>query len=168
MLDEDKVVLNGVISTDGSIPEINKNKIIVSIINIEQETTKQYNQTYDKQSDGTFVKVNPTQYYNVDLMLTANFDVYDESLKFIDCILLFFQENAILDSTVYAQIPEGIKKLEFFSDKIDYSTMHNLWSALGAKYQPSLIYRMRLISVQSDQIGGINKGIEGGTITATP
>ena len=33
-----------------------------------------------------------------------------------------------------------------------YMQMHNLWTALGAKYKPSMIYKMRLITVESNQI----------------
>ena len=39
--DEDLVVMNNVIQTDGTIPLINQNKIVLSLINIEKETNKQ-------------------------------------------------------------------------------------------------------------------------------
>ena len=38
--------------------------------------------------------------------------------------------------------------------------MQNLWTALGAKYQPSLIYKIRLIPIVSDEVEGFDTSIE--------
>jgi hypothetical protein len=32
--------------------------------------------------------------------------------------------------------------------------MHSLWTAMGAKYQPSVIYKVRLITIQGNEAEG--------------
>ena len=39
-LDEDKIVLNYLIDPNGSIPKLNPNKVVLSLINVEKETNQ--------------------------------------------------------------------------------------------------------------------------------
>ena len=37
--------------------------------------------------------------------------------------------------------------------------MHSLWNAMGAKYQPSVIYKMRLITLDANQTEGFESDV---------
>jgi len=39
--------------------------------------------------------------------------------------------------------------------------MQNLWTALGAKYQPSVIYKIKLVTIASDEVEGFDQAIIG-------
>ena len=74
----------------------------------------------------------------------------------------FFQIHQVLNATNNADIPEGLEKIEFVLEKGEgYMQMQNLWTALGAKYQPSVVYKMRLIAVLTDQINKFDPAISG-------
>jgi hypothetical protein len=150
-LDEDKIVLNYLVDPDGSIPKMNQNKVVLSLINIEKETNQPFYIRNQKLETGNYSSFNPVERYNLDLLLSSNFDDYDESLKFLDAIVCFFQINNYLDASSSSSIPEGLTKLEFEYEKISYHQMHSLWTAMGAKYQPSIIYKMKLIKVQAHE-----------------
>lgn len=150
-LDEKKVLLNNIIDADGSLPQVNQNKVIISLINIEKETAKPFYVRQQKLPNGNFADINPTERYNLDLLITSNFDDYLETLGFLNATILFFQVNATLDASFSAAFPAGLSKLEFEIEKISYYQMHNLWSAMGAKYQPSVIYKLRLITIQGNE-----------------
>jgi len=159
-LDESKVLLNNVIDTNGSIPQANHNKVVISLINIEKETSRpHYHVRNQKMPDGSFSDVNPPERYNLDILLTSSFDDYGESLKFLDASILFFQMNILLDPASFSNIPEGLNKLHFDNEKITYHQMHSLWTAMGAKYQPSVIYKMRLVTFQGDEAAAFTPAI---------
>lgn len=153
-LDETKVILNKLIDSDGQIPSINQNKVIISLINVERETTKAYNSWNHQMSDGSFVNMNPAERFNLDILISANFDDYNETLKFLNAVILFFQVNTSLSVNSSSAIPKGLNKLEFDIEKLSYQQMNNLWSAMGAKYQPSVIYKMRLLTIQGFEAEG--------------
>ena len=158
-LDESRVVLNNLIESSGAIPQINQNKVVISLINIEKETAKPFYIRNQKLSNGNYADINPSERYNLDLLISSNFDDYSETLKFLNAVILFFQINNALDATSFSSIPDGLSKLEFEIEKITYHQMQSLWTAMGAKYQPSVIYKLRLITLQGNETEGITPAI---------
>ncbi len=150
-LDENKVLLNNLIEGNGSLPQENQNKVIVSLINIEKETSRPFYNRNQQVSTEKYADTNLSERYNLDILISANFENYSETLKFLDEVLLFFQVNNSFDSSTFSKMPEGIPRLEFEIEKITYHQMQSLWTAMGAKYQPSVIYKMRLISIQANE-----------------
>jgi hypothetical protein len=158
-LDEGKTILNSLIEANGAIPQANQNKIVLSLINIEKETAKPFFNRGQQQTDGNYADIPTAERFNLDLLISANFDDYNETLKFLNASILFFQLNNVLDSTKSAAIPAGITKLEFEIEKINYQQMQGLWTAMGAKYQPSVIYKMRLLTIQGDEAIGLTPAV---------
>lgn len=152
--DESKVVLNNLIEGNGSLPQINQNKIVLSLINIEKETVKPFYNRNLRMENGNYSEIKPSERYNLDILISSNFDDYSETLKFLNAVILFFQVNSVLDSSSFSTIPSGLTKLEFEIEKISYRDMQSLWTAMGAKYQPSVIYKMRLITIQGNETEG--------------
>jgi hypothetical protein len=64
-----------------------------------------------------------------------------------------------LDASSYSGIPPGLNKLEFEIEKISYHQMQGLWTSMGAKYIPSVIYQVRLISVQGNEAESITQAV---------
>jgi hypothetical protein len=153
-LDESKVVLNNLIEANGSIPLANQNKIVISLLNVEKETARPFYIRNKKLDNGNYADVNPDERYNLDILISSNFDSYNETLKFLNAAILFFQINLSVDANSFSGIPTGLTKLEFEIEKISYHQMHSLWTAMGAKYQPSVIYKLRLITIQGNESAG--------------
>ncbi|MFH7015529.1 Pvc16 family protein [Flavobacterium sp. FlaQc-47] len=148
---EDKTAVNYIVDVNGSFPKVNMNKVVLSVINIEKETNQPFYIRNQKLENGNYSNFNPTERYNVDLLISCNFDDYSESLQFLDAVIHFFQINNYLDSASSSSIPNGLSRLEFEYEKISYHQMHSLWTAMGAKYQPSIMYKMKLMKVQSHE-----------------
>lgn len=153
-LTESKVILNNLIENSGAIPLVNQNKVVISLINIEKETSKPFYIRNKRLENGSYADVNPAERYNLDLLISGNFDDYNETLKFINAVILFFQINVAVDASSFSSIPAGLSKLEFEIEKIGYHQMHSLWTAMGAKYQPSVIYKLRLVTIQGNEAEG--------------
>jgi len=151
-LDESITVLNHLVNQDGSYPKKNQNKMVLTLINLDYDTNKQYQDTKHRTKDSAIVKTNPAIQFNIDLMFTASFDDYEEALKFLNATIAFFQSHNSLNNKTTPDIPSGIKALNFDIENASYFEIHNLWSAMGAKYQPSIIYKIRHVTVQGNEI----------------
>jgi hypothetical protein len=158
-LDESKVLLNGLIEANGAVPLANQNKIVISLINIEKETAKPFYERNKKLAGGEYSAVNPAERYNLDILISASFDEYTEALKFLNASIVFFQANTAVEAHSFPGMPSGLTKLEFDIEKITYHQMQSLWTAMGAKYQPSVIYKMRLVTIQADETQGFTPAI---------
>ncbi|GAB2808424.1 Pvc16 family protein [Ferruginibacter profundus] len=160
-LDESKLQLNILIEPGGTIPPANKNKLVLSLINIEKESVRPFYTTKEKLPNGSYADVSISARFNLDILLSTSFDDYKEGLKFLDAAILFFQVNTFLDNKTNPEIPAGITKLEYDVEKLTYHQMHSLWTAMGAKYQPSIIYKIRMVTLRGAEVEGFTPAISG-------
>jgi hypothetical protein len=145
-LQENKVLLTSLIGESGTIPKENKNKVILSLVNIAQESTHQYSPTYQA-SESNDSKLNPPLNFNIDLLFTPVFDDYKEALKFLSATLQFFQAKTIFTPQNTPGLPENIQRLSFNLVTLNYNELQNLWTTLGANYSPSVLYKVRMFSL---------------------
>lgn len=161
-LSDDVVVTNRIIDQNGTVPVENQNKVIISIVHVGQETVKSFYNRNNRMANGNYENKPIGERYNIYILIAPNFEEYNETLKFLNASIQFFQINGALDANTSSTIPKGITRLEFEFEKGDgYLQMHNLWSALGAKYQPSVIYKMKLISIASNEVRSFEAEITG-------
>ncbi len=147
------VVLDQLSATGSGESEKRRNKIVITLVNLEYETNRQF-QGGQRQDGGRISEVNPAIYFNLDILVSANFDDYEESLKFLTACIGFFQENLALNRATNPAMPAGINTLKFEIENSGSEKTRNIWTALGVPYLPSMIYKIRHIAVQSGQVKG--------------
>lgn len=145
-IDQDMVVLNSIKDITGSVLQENQNKVVLSLINIEPELMPKANPT--RTIGNAAIEIRP-QLYNLHVLMCPKFDDYKETLRFLDTVILFFQMNPLLTSNTFSNLPDGIEKLNVELESLNYSQMHDIWTAIGADYQPSVVYKIRVISSDS-------------------
>lgn len=161
-LDEDKVYLTHVSGEEGvAIPD---KALGLSLVNIEEEKIfKEQNTTFIN-GDGTVEYRNPELKLNLYILISANYqnrnqndptDDYYEGLKQLSHVISFFQAKNVFtnDNTpVMADEDPNIKKLILELYSYSFEQMYNFWSVLGTKYLPSVLYKVRLIKVQEEEL----------------
>ena len=155
-LEESIAVLNHLALHDGSAPPKNRNKMVITVINLDYDTNKPFFGGQQRAGDNRIIRFNPGYTFNVDLLFTASFDDYEESLKFLNGTIEYFQSNICVTRSSAPDLPRGVHSLRFDILNSTLSETHNLWSAIGAKYQPSVIYKVRHITVQQERINVIS------------
>lgn len=152
-IQDQKAILNAILNQDGSIPEHCLNKIVLSLINVEHDTTIPYSPIYDT-TKSEAVQMNLPYNFNLDVLVTALFENsnYDEGLKFLSDTLYFFQSHPVFNHDNTRDMDDNIQQLTFELIKLSYHEEHSLWGAMGAKYMPSVLFKMRLLSFQSGAI----------------
>lgn len=143
---DDKVLLSSIVNQDGSVAVQGENKIILTLINVEKESAKtNANQpVFSKTSPGYF----STLCLNLQVMFSAYFpgNSYPEGLQFLSLLISFMQEKPVFNRSNTPSLPAGIGKLSFEMETIGVEKLNNVWAMLGAKYMPSAIYKIRMLT----------------------
>lgn len=122
-------------------------KVVVSLINIEEEKTLKNNPFYVKQGESV-MKRNPTLFLNLYVLFSCADDDYENALIKIGRVFGFFQQQYVFTPNSNPQFPEGVEKLVFDLFSPNFEQLNHLWGILGGKYIPSVLYKMRLVAVQ--------------------
>lgn len=156
---EEKVVLTNVAKENGdwAIP---KDKLGLSLINIEEERIQKDQRTSFIDENGMAQHYNPDVRLNLYILVTANsvsgeatdpgLD-YIEGLKQLSYVISFFQSKYVFtndNSPLMASIDPNLKKLIVELYSYSFEQLYNFWTVVGAKYLPSVLYRVRLLTFQ--------------------
>ena len=158
-LSEDMAVLGNLVEPDGSPGTQAQNRLVVSLVNIERETAAQRERRPARDPLAPGVVTREPVHLVLSVLFTANFDGshYDEALKLVSATVGFFQGRPLLDHQNTPDLDRRIDRLALDIVNLGFSELSNLWSVLSGKYQPSVLYRVRLVSVDLDQISALRQ-----------
>lgn len=153
---EDLVVVSNIVEQDGTLAQHVANKLVVSLVNIERDSLPHRGSAHSGTSLGRMGQSPEPLYLNLLLMFAANFSGsnYVEALKFISATVAFFQGRPVLDHASSPDLDPRIERLVLEIENLALSDLSNLWSILSGKYVPSVLYRVRMVAVDSSQISG--------------
>jgi hypothetical protein len=140
-IQEDKAELSAIVNQDGTIALQSENKVLVSLLNIEREPFSANSGNIGRQKLSL----------NIIVIFCCHFSNsnYSEAIRFLDLIISYFEENYTLEAQ---NIYDGNNKIKIEIETFNLDKVHNIWSTIGAKYLPSVVYKLRMIVVDSNSI----------------
>jgi hypothetical protein len=84
---------------------------------------------------------------------------YSESIRFLDLILTYFEENPTLNAV--GPFQDKVNNIKIEIETYNVEKAHNIWTTLGAKYIPSAMYKIRMIVVDSNSISSFVPALRG-------
>ena len=150
---EDKVILSNVIDQDGSVAIEGSNKIVITLINIEEEPTVKANANQQLMGS-SFVEFAPSVSINLTIIISAYFSPinYVESLRFISGVIYFFQAKPLFTAQNTPALSQNVDKIHFDVLSLSAQELMNLYSMMGAKYAPSIVYKMKMLTFNENNI----------------
>jgi Pvc16 N-terminal domain len=136
--------------TGGSNPL--QGKAILTLVNVEEDRVSKLPMNYVKVGERIEYR-NPKVFLNLYLMFAVNNTAYDTSLQYLSMIIQCFQYKNVInhqnspDSTE-AKLDPRIDKLIFDLHTLGFEQLNQLWAVLGGKYLPSVVYKMRLVTIE--------------------
>lgn len=124
--------------------------LCLSVINIEEERTFKSQLPEYTYVDGHHIVLQPELKLNLHLLVGANFGLYDEALKFISHVLVYFQSHISFTSEEYPGLDPRIGKLTVELQSLNYEQLNQVWAFIGGKQLPSAIYRLRMVILQDE------------------
>jgi hypothetical protein len=141
------------------------NKVVLTLLNMEEETTLKNLPHFKVINKITTEYRNPPIHLNLFLLISANCNTYVNSLRSLSKTIEFFQGKKIFTSenTVY-ETKEDFDVLTRFKLIVDLYTptfeeLNYVWGTLGGRQLPSVIYKIQLIEIDRQELIGTSKFI---------
>ncbi len=163
--EEGFIVLSNVASKDGdwAIPA---NKIGMSLINIEEERILKDQVFEHRNTEGVYERYNPNIKLNLYVLFCANFvnstdqtSIYGEGLKQLSHVIAYFQGKNVFTPDNSPGMNPALQRLIVDMYSYSFEQQYNFWSILGAKYLPSVLYKVRLVTYQERIVASQNVAI---------
>lgn len=120
----------------------------LTVINLEEERTVRSQLPTHVYVNGQHVVREPDIKINLHVLIGANFKLYDEALKYISMVLVFFQSHPVFTPGEYPGLDPAIERLAVELMSPTYEQLNQIWGFVGAKQLPSAVYRMRMVVLQ--------------------
>lgn len=149
---EDKITLAPLVNEKGEATVV-ENSVAMTLVKIEEDReNRPFVKTTEVVENNKVYYYNPPVKLNLYILFTAFFNDYTESLKFISCIISFFQTKRSFTSANTPTLDPDAGKitLEIYNQSMQDDNY--LWGMLGTSYRPSVLYKLKMLTIQEKQI----------------
>ncbi len=152
-LTDDKVNISGLVKQDGKPDnDLEIDSISLMLVGLQEENAIQSTQNFVER-EGIKYRIAPSIFLNLQILVLFNFTHYVESLKFLSAVIRFFQGKPFFDADNTTNFAiDGIDKLKIRHLSQTAEQQNHLWGSIGAKYMPSLLYKVNLLNIQDGKI----------------
>jgi hypothetical protein len=142
------------------------NKVLVSLLNIAEESSLKNNPDHTRIKNDMVSYGNPPLNINLFLMVTSFMTNYENALIYLSYVLTFFQGkytfNLKNSTTEVEGLPEDFHIiLDLYT--LSFEQLNYVWSTLGGKQHPFICYKVRLLKMEREstrEIRGVIKEIQ--------
>ena len=151
---EDMVVVSNILEQDGTLAAHIDNKVVVFLTNIEKEPVPGSPPQAGAMGGSRTVMGTAPLHLNLYLMFAAYFSGsnYPEALKCISSTVRFFQMTPVFDHHNTPDLHRGIERLVLDVQNLDMQQLSNLWGILSSRYLPSILYKVRMVTIDADAV----------------
>lgn len=145
----------------GNIASGTEDQVLLSLVNLEEETALRNSTPYQRNATGGFDVVNPPVFLNLFVLVAAysrDNSTYATALKRIAWAVQCFQQrnsfavaNTLSTNLDPATDPALLRlrlSLDLYS--LSFEKVSQLWTTLGGKQMPCVLYKVRLVEEQAE------------------
>jgi hypothetical protein len=150
--DDDKLVLSNVVKPGGDM-DIPNGSLGLTLINIEEERIgKTYGHPNLKNGNAEYK--HPEIRLNLYILICANFvsTNYIEGVRLLSYASGFFQKKRVFDQHNSSELDENITRLIVDLNSLSFEQQNHLWGTIGAKFLPSVCYKIRLVTIDENEM----------------
>jgi hypothetical protein len=156
---ETTVLLSSLMKTDGTFAITGNQggeafRVVMTLVNLEEDRIAESQKYFQKVND-KIKYTEPPVNINAYVLFSAMAENYLSDLRLLSYIISFFQSNPLFDEERFPHLNSKVEpekpwlKVGQLSANLCPLTLeqqNNLWSAIGAKYMPSVLYKIRTIT----------------------
>ncbi len=166
------VDLKSVVQPDGTINVTDTTHVTVMLVGIDEERREGKRPYYVPTEDKQFFRLNPPIELDLFVLFVAHNKNYDTALRDLSDVLGFFQAHPVFDAKKYPALNESVSepdkkpwqlitRLSVTLHSLTFEQQNNLWALLGSKYLPSVVYRVRMLTLfettSDDKVASIDE-----------
>jgi len=141
-------VVPGALLDDKGALAIPNGTVALSLVNIEEERVLREQAPARVSVGGREMLLQPELKLNLTLLFAARMTDYPTTLKALSNVLTFFQSHPAFSAEDHPALDPRIGRIVMELYSVTPETLNQIWASLGAKYQPSVLYRARLVTIQ--------------------
>lgn len=166
---EDLVVLAPLTDPEGKSSDITRNRLALFVTNITEDPMPRGGQARGASIIGRTAEA-PPLHLDIYAMLAANYDpnIYSEGLKLLSAALMFFQTYPVMTPQNTPEMPRDMQQLSFEISNLRPEEMGQMWGNLGGRYVPSVMFKIRTVTLVTGAIKSIKPTIRKPVATAAP
>ena len=135
---------------DGDAPAaLLVNRVIMSMVNVEEDRIAKQQENFVRTDISTRYK-SPPLYVNLYVLFSANRSGYSDSLQHLSYIMQFFQFQHVFTPITHPSLDPRIQKVIVDLCTLNFEQINHLLSTLGGKYIPSVLYKVRQLTIDED------------------
>lgn len=153
----DIVVLSNLVDQTGSLAFVGNNnnqaehKVVITLVNVEEEKIFKEQQYFKKTATDNIITLNPELKIQLQVLFTAYSTSYETSLLILGFVISFFQKKSVFTNQNTPSLNGSTAKATIELQTLSSEQTNHLWGYLGAKYMPSLVYKISLLTFQEGQ-----------------
>lgn len=121
------------------------NTVQLTLVHLEQEPSFRNAPQERVQVGSALVLQPPPMKLNAVVLFAASFASYEQALRQLSLVLGFFHARPVFDAAEQPGLPPGVERLAVELVGYGPEQLNQLWSTLGAKHLPSVVYRLRMV-----------------------
>lgn len=141
----------GPVVTDKGELAIASGRVGLTLVNVEEERVLREQVPARVRVGGREMVLQPELKLNLTLLFAARMTDYPTTLKALSNVLTFFQSHSAFSADDYPALDPRIGKIVMELYSVTPETLNQIWASVGAKYQPSVLYRARLVTIQDQE-----------------
>ena len=148
-VEESKVQLSLLVDQSGSVASNEENVVLLSLVDTSKNSLAYSNKQMPNGMGGVNTEIDHMALHlDLKLLFSAYFkqDRAKDALNMLTLVMQFFQSKPTFTKENSPGMPDGVKKLEFTMETVGCQEQSHMWGILGAKYMPSAVYTMKMIS----------------------
>jgi len=161
-ISENKVILSNLVEGDGSFPREVEDKIVFFLLKIDEESSLKNRGSFSSEMSSAQYQVKtPPLFLNLHVIFCANFrnQHYIEGLNYLSAVINFFQQHKSIAPTVSNGLSKRVEKLSFELCKTDFDQLSHIWSSVGSKLLPAVLYKISIVVFDDTPIKKITPAV---------
>lgn len=161
----DDIILHNIAAMDDQSQGEFSNKVIISLVNIEEESALK-NINHVAKTVNKVKYTEPAVFLNLYILISATLgqdlqDAYEFALHRLSLAIQFFQtkRNFTIKNSPFTSISSDGNVAQEIKDELrlnvdlctlSFEQINHLWGSLGGKQVPFILYKVRLVKIQED------------------
>lgn len=126
-------------------------RVVLTLVNVEEDKVAKQQEHYTK-TDSTTLYKNPPLYLNFYILFAMNRTSYSDGLRLLGHVIQFFQHQFVFTPISHPGLDSKIQRLVVDLHNMSFEQTNHLWSILGGKYFPSVMYKVRQVTMNEDAV----------------
>jgi hypothetical protein len=124
---------------------------MLGLVNVEEDRIAKNPENVHRTAEGIVYR-NPKIHLNLYVLFAVAHNNYAMALQTLATIIQCFQSARVFDAASNPSIDPALEKLSLDLFTLNFEQVNHLWSTLGGKYLPSVLYKVRVIGIEDTSL----------------